>query len=263
LKIGTAIYFKARDTLNATTKTTKCDYDAVGNRQSEKYNHLATPVWDTYYYDTLRRLAQANYAASSGYVFNSVDGRLSMDELVLLASHWLDSETLDLDRIYGIYKIVNNPVDSVNPVKKYSSVNTPNSKLRTKNFSNIYSLTEFGETADDTAQSAVANAETIWDEQGNISAQIVYDDNGNIALFALYPDSGGKVVITSIYDADGRQTSQVFTTYDADGSLVSREEILAAENTEVSSSVIPAQAGIQFLLTPDFRILTSFLRTPN
>jgi len=40
-----------------------------GNRRSEEYHHLTTPVWDKFYYDNLRRLEQVDYAATSGFAY--------------------------------------------------------------------------------------------------------------------------------------------------------------------------------------------------
>jgi RHS repeat-associated protein len=77
----------------------------------------------------------------------------------------------------------------------------------------------------------------------NISAQIVYDSNGQLTLFTLYPDSGGKVVITSAYDADGSQISNICTTYDANGNILSREEMplptVTTETVSTTETVIP------------------------
>jgi RHS repeat-associated protein len=201
-------------------------YDLVGNRQSEEYHHLETPVWDKYTYDRLRRLNQADYAATSGFAQSSRSVPASesvypLSFLVSAAQKWLDEETENTDRIYGINKIVKNPVDRVNPV-------------------NMYSLAEFGQAAE---TDPTGSTETLRDDNGNITAQIVYDAQGRITLFILYPDSGGKVVVTSAYDSSGNQTSNICTTYDADGKIISREEMplqtVTAEPAPTNTGVIP------------------------
>jgi RHS repeat-associated protein len=225
-ELGRTEEIKAVDSLNASLLDFIYTYDSVGNRRQEKYNHLSTPVWDRYYYDALRRLEQVDYAATSGFARNIEDGQFSIEDMVLVASAWMEGDVKDLDGINGIAK---NPVNPVDSVKRYSSV-FPEAKLLT--------LSEFG-----TANKTIS-AETIRNEDGVIIAQIVYDASDRITLFTLYPDSGGKVVVFSAYDADGTLTSQICSTYDAAGSPVSRENLpVVAETTEAvsqSSRSVPA-----------------------
>jgi RHS repeat-associated protein len=222
------------------------DYDQVGNRQSEEYHHLDTPVWDKYYYDNLRRLNQVDYAQSSGFSLatESTESDLNQTKeyrLAYLASYvlrWLDdgiTPAAEKENLAQRRK-------DAGKQNEYNITSVPSVADR------VLTLAEFGDSSvlSESAQSVksvVPRTETIYDDNGKLSAQIVYDANGNITLFALYPDDGSKVVIVSSYDTDGNLISQVFTTYDADGNVISREEMplptVTAEPAPTNIGVIP------------------------
>jgi RHS repeat-associated protein len=229
------------------------DYDEVGNRQSEKYNHLTIPVWDKYHYDNLRRLNQADYAASSGFAYGSrsVPASESAYRLSFLASaaqKWLDDETrlavgdttaaqivIPNEREESVDSVSSSIIPSQAGIPSLSSTQSAKSVV-----ANIYSLAEFGQSEPNDPE---IRSETIRDDNGNISAQIVYDAQDRITLFTLYPDSGGKVVITSVYDTDGSQTSNICATYDTNGNILSREEMplpaVTTETVATTETVIP------------------------
>jgi RHS repeat-associated protein len=186
------------------------DYDEVGNRQSEEYHHLDTPVWDKFYYDNLRRLNQADYAADSPFAFAVEQPDSGSNRLVYLASlvlQWLDDGSIIATGTADNRKENNYNITSV------SSVNSE---------AKVLTLAEFGTSPEINPK---VRTETIYDDNGRLSAQIIYDANGNIILFAIYLDDSGKVVITSYYDTSGIMTSNVCTTYDAKGNVISREDI--------------------------------------
>ena len=204
-------------------------YDAVGNRNTVKYNHLPSSVWDRYYYDTLNRLCKVEYAQSSGF---ALAGGSSLSELASIAAEWLDCEcdfTQAANRAYQAFynrkqrlkeSIEQNGLEAMvqsHPVpferwlvKTETNLNAP-----------IYSLVEFGESK------ANYRTETCTDEAGNIIAQIVWDNKDRMVLFAMYPDSGGTVIVSTAYDKEGNVISKIFTTLDKDGNTIETIDILA------------------------------------
>lgn len=238
-------------------------YDEVGNRETCKYNHLATPVWDVYGYDSLRRLTHVTYADDDGYVaMNFNIETLSMDDLVLVASAWVENKPKDYND-YADY-ITNNSVHPANPVKKYSAVDVAQVKRKilslAKTVNNpeikklvdsiksvapmaynpdapIYTLVEFGEDVPKNYR-----AESVLNEDDEIIAQIIYDNKDRIVLFAMYPDSGGTVVVSMTYDKLGNITSNYFTVFDADGNIIDTVDVLAQQETLVAESTMSAMS---------------------
>jgi RHS repeat-associated protein len=238
-ELGRVDGIRSADSGNSSILDFVYDYDEVGNRQSEKYNHLTTPVWDKYQYDNLRRLNQVDYAQSSGFSLATESTEdtenIRFAFLVKAASSWLDEEAPQISKYHHEgheEREDKNPVNPVYPVKKYTSVNSVSSVA-----DKLLTLTEFGES------DAKPRTETVYDDNGKIAAQLVYDSQGNMILFAMYPDTGDKVVITSAYDKDGNMTSNILTTYDAQGNIISREDMpLVTEITEtaaITETVIP------------------------
>jgi RHS repeat-associated protein len=237
-------------------------YDIVGNRDSCKYNHLATPVWDVYEYDNLRRLEKVTYADADGYVaLNIDDGRLSMDDLVVVAAAWVENESTDYTDFRDY--ITKNPVHLVRPVKEITvdteqvkrqilsllkTVDNPEIEKLVNSIKSvapvaydpdmpIYTLVEFGEDVPNNY-----TTETCRDDNDDIIAQIIYDNKGRMVLFAMYPDVGGTIVISMTYDNQGDMTSETFTTFDADGNIIDTVDMLAQQQESLFTESMSAMS---------------------
>lgn len=236
-------------------------YDNVENRDSVKYNHLTTPVWDKYYYDTLNRLWKAEYGQSSGFSRMVDDGRLTIDDLVLFASAWLETtDYTDFTDFFAtekaeIHKGKNIGVHSrPSVVKEYSAAEIAQIKRRilsilrnvddphiAKLVDSITSVTPVAYNPDaalftlvELGDEVPANyrGETCRDEDGNIIAQIIWDDQDRMVLFAMYPDSGGTILITTGYDTEGNVTSNTLISFDGNGNTLETIDLLAQQQWE-------------------------------
>ncbi len=133
-------------------------YNENSNRDSVEYHHLATPVWDKYYYDTLQRLIEAEYGSLTGIArLDDYVGDVRFAAGV--ASKWLtlDEPFMELARlqIRSIrqnrkqvrHALVEAGLDAV--VKDYNNGEMP-----------LVSLVEFGE--DETHGAFVALRCLVW-----------------------------------------------------------------------------------------------------
>jgi RHS repeat-associated protein len=224
--IGTTHYFddigRLEEISSAMDSTTLLDfvytYDDLFNRTSVKYNHLATPVYDNYTYDNLRRLTYVEYGSSSGVSMadNTFDIRLA----AAMALEWLNSETID----YTV--LIRHRLTQINTDKKRNSEISGISEIRGKKSSvpsvakgnmPILTLVEMGDSND-------TRTETITDDDGNKTAEIIYDNQDRMVSFTIYLPDGGKVAIESTFNANGTSTD-VSKEYDASGALVSTETV--------------------------------------
>ena len=204
-------------------------YDENSNRDSVKYNHLTTPVWDIYSYDNLQRLTEAEYGSPTGLaVLEDFVGDIRFAAGV--ASKWLvlDEPFAELARLQirdirqgqkQVHQaLVNAGLDAV--VRNYNNDEMP-----------LVSLVEFGEedTGDGKDKSTY---EVVHNDTGRIIAIIIADKAGQITLFTLYPAVGGTVVVSIGYDNKGDETSKILTSYDDDGNVVDVRDLLATEGIE-------------------------------
>ena len=185
---------------------------AVGNRNTVKYNHLPSPVWDRYYYDTLNRLWKVEYAQTCGF---ALAGETSLTKLAVVAAEWMGADLLF--------------------VRNSANINEDEK---------IYTMAEFAESS--------GHAETLRDENGDIIAQIIYDAEDRIIVFTMYPSVGGRIVIFTFHGDDSKAGYQVYITFDAEGNIVSREEMpLTTASTEkhisISETSVSSVAEIQSL----------------
>ncbi len=241
-------------------------YDDVGNRDTCKYNHLATPVWDVYEYDSLRRLEKVTYADADGYVAFATEGTENTEGIHLaflaeMASQWVENESADYTDFTDY--ITKNAVHPVNFVKEFPvdteqvkrqilslliTVDNPEIEKLVNSIKSvapvaydpdmpIYTLAEFGEKIPNNF-----TTETCRDEDDQIIAQIIYDNKGRMVLFAMYPDVGGTIVISMTYDNQGNMTSETFTTFDEDGNIIDTVDMLAQQETLLAESSMAAMS---------------------
>jgi RHS repeat-associated protein len=240
-------------------------YDAVGNRNQCKYNHLPTPVYDKYYFDTLNRLWKSEYGQATP--FASAAGNLPMNDLVLLASAWLENESADyLVASYSNYRrspapaVMDNDallarrIEQMEHVLKEAGYRDMDAFLQSAKgiqvaaFNPDDPIYTFAVFPDDVPNNY--HSETIYNDENKVIAQIIWDNKDRMVLFVMYPDNGDTVVIMTEYDGKGEKTSEILTTYDADGNATYTEDMLytaqqAALQTEsmsVSSMSIESAA---------------------
>ncbi len=214
-------------------------YDIVGNREKCKYNHLTTPVYDVYEYDTLRRLEKVTYADPDGVVALHIDGEpSSMNNLVLFASAWVNgrevvhnaaNEALVAQRLEQMENLLaeagfRNINAFLNSVKSIEAIAfNPDEP--------IYTFAEFGSDVPKNY-----TTESVKNDNGDIIAQIIWDNKDRIVLFAMYPDSGDTVVASKSYDSKGKLVTDTITTFDTDGNATYTEDMLAAQQPVLAES---------------------------
>lgn len=199
-------------------------YDDASNRTSVKYNHLATPVWDKYTYDRLQRIIKAEYGSDSG-----ISAFLNEKYDIYLAAQ------------IGLLWIENKLTANAETIGNHSS--------KTSNLqSSIFNLKDmpvvaFSEMADGNEPAEETTTEILKDDNDNTIAKIVYDSSSRIIEFTMYPDVGGWITVATAYDLSGNIVTNTANTYDANGLLVSTEDLTistANEQTENTISVAPA-----------------------
>ena len=215
------------------------DYDNVGNRESVKYNHLSTPVWDRYYYDTLNRLRKVEYAQSSGFAL--ADDGVSLSELALIASQWLNGKCDEAEAVQIVLNSRKNPVYLSRRIEIIKQAITEAGiedtdtllhsvqSIQSSSFNpdeKIYSLAEMAETPKN------YRSETLTNSDSEMIAQIIWDNEDRMVLFAMYPANGGTVVISTTYDKAGNTTSKLFTALDADGNIDKQVDMLAYQEQQ-------------------------------
>ena len=219
-------------------------YDAVGNRDTCKYNHLAIPVWDVYEYDSLRRLEKVTYADDDGYVaLNLENGRWMMDDLVLVALAWLDGDRLltteIAEKVVQDSTLLSQRTEQMEQILKeagfrnveafLSSVKT----IRPIAFNpddKIYTLVELGDDIPNNYRS-----ETGYNDAEDVIAQIIWDNKDRMVLFAMYPDSGEIVVVSITYDNGDNEISKLLTVFDADGNITHQDDLLLTSSMSAAS----------------------------
>ncbi len=220
-------------------------YDEVGNREKCKYNHLESPVYDVYKYDSLRRLEKVTYADEDGVVAMRIDGNpASMENLVLFASAWVNgrevihnaaSEALVAQRLEQMesllkeagFRNIDSFLNSVKTVQTFAF--NPDEP--------IYTFAEFGSDVPKNY-----TTESVLNDNDEIIAQIIWDNKDRIVLFAMYPDSGNTVVASKSYDSKGNLITDTITTFDVDGNVINSTDMLAALQpvlTESSLAMAP------------------------
>ena len=220
-------------------------YDEVGNRQQCKYNHLTTPVYDKYHYDSLRRLTKAEYAQTSG--FAAMTNALPLGDLVLFASAWINDETVNFTDYadFTAYKsdtLLSQRLEQMESVLEEAGYRNINAFLNSAKKIQvvaynpdepIYAFAEFGSSVPKNY-----TTESVTNDSGDIIAQIIWDNKDRMVLFAMYPDSGDTVVVNKSYDSKGNLTTDTLTTFDSDGNVVYTEDILAAEQETLTASTM-------------------------
>jgi RHS repeat-associated protein len=226
-------------------------FDSVGNRDTCKYNHLTTPVYDVYEYDTLRRLEKATYADADGIVAMQIDrDDFSMDTLVLVASAWISGqEVIYLPQLEADKSaLLSKRLEQMEQILKEAGFRNMNAFLNSVKSIQpvafnpdepIYTLVEFGEDIPNNYHS-----ETCRDDDNNIIAQIIWDNKDRMVLFAMYPDSGGTVVVTTTYDNQGNVTSNIFMTIDEDGNVTETVDMLAQQELEAQAAALQIPASV-------------------
>ena len=237
-------------------------YDEVGNRNTVKYNHLPSPVWDRYYYDTLNRLWKVEYAQTSGF---ALAGGSSLSELAVIAAEWLDCEC-------DFTQAANRAFQAMSHKKQRLKESIEQGGLDTMVWSHpvpfehwivkaeadmdapIYALAELSESK------ANYRTETCTDEDGNVIARIVWDDSDRMILFAMYPAGGGTVVVSTTYDKAGNVSSKILTVLDKDSTIVElvdmllyrEQQALLTESRQVLSASKTLDGGMMMSMSsPD------------
>jgi RHS repeat-associated protein len=239
-------------------------YDIVGNRKQCAYSHLSTTVYDKYHYDTLNRLWKVEYGQTTPFSYLMEDSIWSMDELVLAASHWLNSETeewIACTRYLGkrestqsIQAAAENEVFISQRLKQMESV------LKQAGFRNInsflksvksieavayhpdepiYTLVELGGDIPNNYR-----AETVYNDNNQLIAQIIWNNKDKMVLFAMYPENGDTIVVSLSYDSKGNLTSDILTTFDANGNVISTEDLLAQEELLAAETMPVASMSV-------------------
>ncbi|MHB9070608.1 MAG: RHS repeat-associated core domain-containing protein [Sedimentisphaerales bacterium] len=234
-EIGRITRCQSTDSDNNSILDLQYTYDDASNRTSVKYNHLATPVWDKYTYDRLQRIIAAEYGSDTGLAALSNQ----QNDIYLAAQiglRWVEELTADYtdyadkDSVKSVVKNKNISVSSARPepVERVSSVAKRDLPVMT-----------FAELADADELREKTKTEILKDDSGNTICEIVYDSSGRIISFKIYPDIGGSTVIETAYDSSGNVESEVAKTYDANGLLVSTEDmtVLATEDTEITENI--------------------------
>lgn len=204
-------------------------YDDVGNRNTVKYNHLPSPVWDRYYYDTLNRLWKVEYAQSSGF---ALAGGSSLSELAVIAAEWLECECDFTQAANRAYQAMNNKKQRLKESIEQGGLDAMVRshpvpfehwivKTETDMDAPIYALVELGESKYN------YRTETCTDENDTVIARIVWDSQERMVLFAMYPAGGGTVVISTTYDKAENISSKILTVLDKNGTIVELVDMLA------------------------------------
>ncbi len=218
-------------------------YDNVGNRDTCKYNHLTTPVYDVYEYDSLRRLEAVTYADPDGIVALATD-TLTLGDLALFASAWMNDESVNFTdyadfREYKNEMLLSQRLELMENVLKEAGYRNIDSFLNSvKGIKQIaYNPNEpiytFAIFAEDVPNNYTT--ESVTNDDGDVIAQIIWDNKGRMVLFAMYPESGDTVVVSKSYDSKGSLTADTITTFDSDGDVTYTEDMLASESETVTA----------------------------
>ena len=221
-------------------------YDEVGNRKQCKYNHLATPIYDKYYYDSLRRLTKAEYAQTSGFALaNDV---LPLGNLVFVASAWLNDEVVDYAN-FEAYKdntLLSQRLEQMEAVLEEAGYRNIEAFLNSVKGVQVVAsnpddpIYTFAVFPDDVPNNYTS--ESVTNDNGDVIALILWDNKDRMVLFAMYPDSGDTVVVSKSYDNQDNLTANTITMFDADGEVTYTEDMLAAEEVTLMASSLSASS---------------------
>ena len=227
-------------------------YDEVGNRQQCKYNHLATPVYDKYYYDTLNRLYKVEYAQSSGFALVPVEDTtgIDIDQIVpirniqLIAQIAYDILENDYSPTLALSEYIPEPTASVKQRLEQIKQMLEKSKLIAYGdfIESAYTIETFGYHPDDPVLtlSVVVDSnellsnyktESIYDANNRLIAQITTDSEDRLVIFIMYPNDGGTILYSIGYDKRGDISAKTLTSFDAEGNLAEVVDVLAQEET--------------------------------
>ncbi len=219
-------------------------YDENSNRDSVKYEHLASPVWDIYSYDRLQRLSQAEYSSGTGLAMLE---ELSGDILFAasVGTSWISSDQTFLELAQTRLQSIRNQQKRIQTALAKSGLDRVIRKYNDGQMP-VVTLVEFTEVEAEISEAkSTSTYEMVRDDNGKVIAIVVMDEAGRITLFTLYPDVGGTVIVRSSYDMGGNETSSICSVYDSQGKLTEQTDMLAlkreqalAQNRSLSSSRI-------------------------
>lgn len=213
-------------------------HDDLSNRTSVLYNHLATPVYDNYAYDNLRRLTYVEYGSASGV--SLIMDKLDIQYAAAIGEKWIESDATDFTAL------LRNRLTQIDREKK-----------DTEKKAALRWYKKLGDNAPVVALAVLGDSnstrtETVTDDNGNTTAEIVYDSQDRMLSFTMFLTDGGKVVVESTFDANGTN-ADVAKTYDANGTLLSTETIEPQQPVASSQSSQSVQS-VSLESTPSARL---------
>lgn len=244
-------------------------YDLVGNRDTCKYNHLATPVYDVYEYDAFRRLEKVTYADADGYAglnTQSTEG-IHLAFFAETASKWLESTFSDyVDYLKNISEtsvaekiLLSQRTEQMECILKEAGFRNIQAFLNSAKSvkavalnpnAPIYTFVELS-----TYISKNYRTENILDENNEVLAQIILDNKDRMVLFAVYPENGDTIIITTGYDNKDNVISNICTIFDSDGNITYTEDLLLTEQqtalTASSLSTMSLDGAVMTSSTPE------------